>query len=556
LTRFFQDPPQITNRFRTDPALRDTIERLVPRDAFEDAQVMLDRFGARAAAELAPLADQAERHEPEHTAFDSWGRRVDRVDVDASWLRLVAIGQEEGLVALPYEAPYGPWSRIIQAGMVNLYDPVSAMATCPLVMTDGAARLLSEHDPELAARYVPKLTARQGGWTSGQWMTEAAGGSDVGQSETTARPLGDGRYALNGLKWFTSATTSQMALVLARPEGAAPGSRGLSLFLVELKKPDGSWNGIEVRRLKDKLGTRALPTAELELKDMIGVPVGGIGRGVGKMGGLLNIARLWSSWSGPAGTGHLLALARDYAGRRRVFGSTLAEKPIHLGWIARIAAEYEAMLALTFHTAGVMGAAEHGDNTGLARLLAPLTKLASARQGVWATSELLESFGGAGYVEDTGIPRILRNVHVNCIWEGTTSVLAHDVLRVLTTTDLGGALVEDMQRRLADLRAPALDPVRQAIGRGFATLSPLLAEPTEADGRRLAWGLARCVQATLQAEAADWRIAAKGDGSALTAAMLITREPLVQPATGDLGGDALGHLAMGTADRRHDERAA
>ncbi|MFD0389697.1 hypothetical protein ACFQ4K_20925 [Tistrella bauzanensis] len=105
------------------------------------------------------------------------------------------------------------------------------------------------------------------------------------------------------------------------PRWCRPGSRGLSLFLVELKNPDGSWNGIEVRRLKDKLGTRALPTAELELKDMIGVPVGGIGRGVAKMGGLLNIARLWSSWSGPAGTGHLLALARDYAGRRRVFGS-------------------------------------------------------------------------------------------------------------------------------------------------------------------------------------------------------------------------------------------
>lgn len=556
MTPFFQDPPHPGNRFRTDPTLRLTLEHLLPRDAFDEASRLFDRFGARAAEELAQLADEAERHEPEHIAFDPWGRRIDRIDVHASWLKLVAIGQEEGLVALPYEAPYGAWSRVVQAGMVNLFDPVAAMATCPLVMTDGAARLLTDHDPELAARHVPKLVARSGGWTSGQWMTETTGGSDVGRSETTARDLGDGRYALNGLKWFTSATTSQMALVLARPEGAPGGSRGLSLFLVELRNPDGSWNGIRVRRLKDKLGTRALPTAELELVDTVAVPVGGIGRGVAKMGGLLNIARLWSSWSGPAGTGHLLALARDYARRREVFGSKLADRPIHLAWIARIAAEYEAMLALTFNTAAVMGAAEHGANDGLARLLAPLTKLACARQGVWATSELVESFGGAGYVEDTGIPRIMRNVHVNCIWEGTTSVLAHDVLRVLGATDLGPALLDDMDRRLAGLTHAPMDRVRGTIAAARHMLAPLVAEPDETQARRLAWGLARSYQALLLAEAAQWRLVEKGDRSGLAAAELFTREPLVAPQTADIAETALRDLALGNHGGADAEDAA
>lgn len=134
-------------------------------------------------------------------------------------------------------------------------------------------------------------------------MTEKEGGSDIGQASTIARPLGDGTWALSGTKWFTSAATSQVALALARPEGEAPGSKTLALFLLELRQPDGKWNHIHVRRLKDKLGTRALATAEVDLQGTIARPVGGLDRGVGKIADLLNVARLWASWGGPAGLG-------------------------------------------------------------------------------------------------------------------------------------------------------------------------------------------------------------------------------------------------------------
>ena len=545
MPEFFQTAPRPQNRFRTDLTLRYALERHLPADIFAAASPALDRLGERAVVELPALADAAERTPPRHVAFDAWGNRVDRIEVDPAFDALVRIGQEEGLVATPYDGGYGAHGRVVQAGLANLFDPVSAVATCPLVMTDGAAWLLRQHDPALWAMYGARLTARQGGITSGQWMTETEGGSDVGQTGTVARLHEDGTFGLHGTKWFTSAMSADIAMVLARPDGAGPGSAGLSLFLLELRRPDGRWNGLCVRRLKEKMGTRALPTAELDLDGARAVPVAGLGRGVAKVASLLNIARVWAAYAGPAGTGHLLGLARDYARVRRVFGVPLAEQPMHRAWLARIAAEYEAMLALCFGTAAAVGRAEHGGNTQMARLLAPLTKLSCARQGIWGTSELIESFGGAGYVEDTGLPRIFRNAHVHAIWEGTTSVLSHDVMRALRSRDLGLEWLDDIAHRLADITHPELACIKPRIAAALETLRPMVLEPDERDGRRLAGGMARVTQAAMLAEAADWRIVHKADRTALVAAEIVTREPLIQAPMADMALDelAFGHAA-------------
>ena len=536
---FIQTAPTPRNRFRTDLTLRYALERHLPSDIFAAASPALDRLAERAIAELPALADAAERTPPRHVPFDAWGNQVDLIEVDPAFDSLVRIGQEEGLVATPYDGGYGAHGRVVQAGLANLFDPVSAVATCPLVMTDGAAWLLRQHDPALWAMYGARLTARHGGITSGQWMTETEGGSDVGQTGTVAHANEDGTFGLHGTKWFTSAMSADIAMVLARPDGAGPGSAGLSLFLLELRRPDGRWNGLSVRRLKEKMGTRALPTAELDLDGARAVPVGGLGRGVAKVASLLNIARVWAAYAGPAGTGHLLGLARDYARIRRVFGAPLAEQPMHRAWLARIAAEYEAMLALCFGTAAAVGRAEHGGNAQMARLLAPLTKLSCARQGIWGTSELIESFGGAGYVEDTGLPRIFRNAHVHAIWEGTTSVLSHDVLRALRSRDLGLEWLDDITHRLADVTHPELACIKPRIAAALDTLRPMVLEPDERDGRRLAGGMARITQSAMLAEAAEWRLVNKADRTALVAAEIVTREPLIQAPTADMELDAL-----------------
>jgi hypothetical protein len=247
--------------------------------------------------------------------------------------------------------------------------------------------------------------------------------------------------------------------------------------------------------------------------------------------------------AGPASVGHLLALARDYAGKREVFGRKLHDHAMHTAWLAQIAAEYEAMLGLCFETAAALGRAEHGGDAAWARLLTPLTKLSCARQGIWGSSELIESFGGAGYIEDTGLPRLFRNVHVHTIWEGTTNVLAHDVLRALADRTLGQAWIEDIERRLAGVTHEALAPILPRIGGALTKLRPLVLAPDEKEGRRIAQGMARVTQAAILAESAQWRIEKANDRSALIAAEIMTRQPLVAEPSSDM---ELASLAYGT----------
>src|ERR1041384_2988367 len=168
---FLQDAPRFSNRFRTDRALRHPLERILPPDVFAETQADFDGMGAKAAGPLRELSARAEANPPRHVVYDGFGRRVDRIDVDPAWLDLVRFGKEAGLVAIPFEDRFGAHARVVQFGMIDLWNPAGATAGCPLSMTDAATRTLLTEDDELARRYVPRLTARDAGaWTSGQWM--------------------------------------------------------------------------------------------------------------------------------------------------------------------------------------------------------------------------------------------------------------------------------------------------------------------------------------------------------------------------------------------------
>ncbi|MFA5889580.1 MAG: acyl-CoA dehydrogenase family protein [Actinomycetota bacterium] len=544
---FLQDPPRFTNRFRTDRALRATLERLLPEDVYLELAPELDAMGALAAGELADLVEQAERNPPRHVPWDAWGRRIDRVDVDPAWLRIIEIGREAGVVAAAYEDRFGAWARVAQFALLDLYDPSSATADCPLSMSDAAARVLIAESPELAERWVPGLTARRDAVTAGQWMTEIEGGSDVSRSSTVARRRVDGTWTLHGAKWFTSAIVpADVALLLARPEGAEQGSRGLSLFFMELRDASGSWNGITIRRLKDKLGTKSLPTAEVDLDGAVAVQVGDLGHGVRKIATMLNITRVHAAFGSVGAMGAALDLARDYAGRREAFGRPIGELPLHRAWIARVAAEVEAAQGLAYRAAELLGAAERtGEGAELVRVVMPLAKMAISRQAVWVTSELMESFGGAGYVEDTGIPRMLRDAHVNCIWEGTTSVLALDVLRALAKSpQAAAAFCEDVEARARAYDHPLIAGPARAVRDATVSLRQMMLEAHEGAARRIAWGMARTYEAALLCEAAGWALDKKGDARAATAAALFTSEPLVGPGV-PVDDAELGALAFG-----------
>jgi alkylation response protein AidB-like acyl-CoA dehydrogenase len=351
---FFQDPPQLANTYEADPALRETLDRLLPGELTAELAQEWRDLGQAAAGPLLAWAQAAEAETPRLVPYDAWGRRVDRIVVAPAWVDLQREAARRGLTAIPYEGRLGAFARLHQFALLNLYGPSSAIFTCYLAMTDGAARTLLEHAPgALARRVVPHLTSRdpEAFWTSGQWMTERTGGSDVSGTGTRAVRGQDGRWRLFGTKWFTSATTSEIALTLARVEGAPAGSAGLSLFYLEQRLADGSLNGIHIHRLKDKLGTRALPTAELSLEGTLAEPLGSLEGGVKKITPLLNITRLHNAISACGMMARQIQLLRDYARRRVVFGEALSRKPLHRATVASLQVEYEAALALTFECA-------------------------------------------------------------------------------------------------------------------------------------------------------------------------------------------------------------
>jgi alkylation response protein AidB-like acyl-CoA dehydrogenase len=451
---------------------------------YESVTPKLHDLGEQAAGPMRELAREAERHPPELVSFDAWGNRIDRIDVSPAWTEMHRIQARFGVCAVPRDRELGEHARLVQHALLHLYGPASAVYNCPVSMTDAAARTLELHgQPELRDRVVPNLiSTTEGAWTSGQWMTERPGGSDVGRTETVARQDAGGRWRLSGVKWFTSATTADCALALARPEGAESGSRGLALFLVELVDPqtDESQIGktILVNRLKDKLGTKALPTAELTLDGAPATPVGDAENGLRKIAAMLNVCRLHNSMAAAAGMRRGQQLAESYARVRQAFGATLAELPLHRETLDEMNAEAESAFALTFHAMKLYGRVERGiadevEERSL-RALVPLTKLFTAKLAVAHASETLESFGGAGYVEDTELPGLLRDAQVLPIWEGTTNVLSLDLLRAEAKDGAVTALIDDLDRHLAiggESNTPAGDVayVCEELGREVCT---------------------------------------------------------------------------------------
>ncbi|HEU4628715.1 MAG TPA: acyl-CoA dehydrogenase family protein [Gemmatimonadaceae bacterium] len=552
---FFQDPPRLGNQYDDDPVLRSWLRRVLPADVHDGIAPGLRELGGRAAGDLLALAEAAEREPPRHVPFDAWGRRVDRIDTSEAWRALDRVAAEEGIVATAYERTHGAHARVHQLARLYLYHPSSAIYSCPLAMTDGAARTLERlggDDPYLREVF-DRLTTRDAArfWTSGQWMTERSGGSDVSGTRTVARLRGDGAYALTGAKWFTSATTSQVALTLARivdgegGDDAAPtGGAGLSLFLVQLRDASGALRGIRVDRLKDKLGTRALPTAELTLCGTPARLVGGAGHGVRKIATLLNVTRLYNAVCAVANMRRAIALAADYATRRVAFGRPLAALPLHVETLAAMVTEFTGGFQLTFHVGELLGREECGvastEELLLLRLLTPVAKLYTAKQAITVTSEALEAFGGAGYIEDTGLPRLLRDTQVLSIWEGTTNVLSLDVLRALAAPDTLAAFGAAVRRRLdavsdARLRTAASSVAAALLRIEAHAAAEMEAAERDAAARSFAYALARTYAAALLLEHAAWSIRVEAEPAAARATAAAVRwcgqelAPIVAP---------------------------
>ncbi|TVP69545.1 MAG: acyl-CoA dehydrogenase [Nitriliruptor sp.] len=550
-----QDPPRLRDEWAEDTALRRLLERTVPPEVRDEITPSLAEMGLLAATDLKRWSDDCDTpaHEPRLRPFDAWGNRIDDVEVSPLWERIGDVGKRYGVVATAYERLHGEHSRVHQMALVSLYGPSSALYSCPFAMTDGAAATLLAHgDRALIDRALPRLTSRdpEQAWTSGQWMTERAGGSDVGRSETVA--VQDGAiWRLTGTKWFTSAVTADMALTLARPEGNGPGGRGLAMYYLEVRDEEDRLNGVRVLRLKDKLGTRQMPTAELALEGTVAHLVGMPADGTRAITPMLAITRLWNSVIATSGLRRALALARDYATRRESFGAAIIDHPLHQTTLAWLRVEHESSLQLVFRTVALLGREEAGVATdterGALRLLLPITKLTTGKQAVAGASEGLEAFGGAGYIEDTHLPQLLRDAQVLPIWEGTTNVLSLDVLRALQQEGTLPGYLDEVRRAATATRHPELAVIgQQAMDAADAAVAWLRTATErgrpalEHGARRFALTLGRSLQAALLAAQAQHDLDHHGDGRGVAVARRFAAQglDLLEPAGDRLTEDA------------------
>lgn len=534
---FIQSAPRLGNQYGDDGFLRGYLRRKLPADVLRQVEPELQEMGQLAAGELYDLQLQDRLNEPRLTQWDAWGNRIDRIEVTLLWQRAAVIAARRGLIGIPYERKHGRFSRIHQFALVYLFHPSSDVYTCPLAMTDGAARTLNvSGNAALIEHAVARLVSRDPAqaWTSGQWMTEATGGSDVGISLTRAA-VENGEWRLYGKKWFTSAITSQMALTLARPAGNGPGGSGLALFYVETHDAAGQLNRIRVERLKDKLGTRKVPTAEIVLDGTRAQLVSTDRDGTRNIEPMLVVTRAWNSVTSAAFARRGVALARAYASQREAFGAPLDQLPLHVDTVAGLEAETRAACLLAFELVELLGRQEAGEideeQRRLLRLVTPIAKLLTAKQAVMVVSEAIEAFGGAGYVEDTGLPTLLRDTQVLPIWEGTTNVLSLDAL---LRGDLTAGLAALGNRIAACVRDVRDGRLAELGSRPAAAIAHVLqwrqqhgdAAQLQSGARRMAMTLGRAWQLALLIEHAQWCVDNNADDSAVAAAVRFAAQPI------------------------------
>jgi alkylation response protein AidB-like acyl-CoA dehydrogenase len=411
---------------------------------------------------VAPLSVVADRESPRLVGHDARGLRVDRVEYHPAYREMETIAYGSGIVALKYDPAtpelLGPHRHMAGFSLGYLFAMAEASLFCPVCMTDGVARVLTRNGTDAHRRdLVPRLASRDTSrlHTGAMFLTERQGGSDVGANTTTATRSGDG-WLLNGEKWFCSNVDAKAILATARPAGAPDGTRGLSTFLIRAE----SNPGVRIRRLKEKLGVRSMPTGEVELVDCPAEEVGPFAA----MAEMLNFSRLYNSVASAAVIGRAVLEARLYAEEREAFGRRVAAHALAAEILADLRAEHLFALHLAFDAVATLDLADAADEEAARhyRALVPMVKAVTGKLSVPCVSESMELIGGNAYVEESPLPRLLRDAQVLPIWEGTTSILVLDALRVARKE--GGherllsrivphfpAEADDLRRRLATL---------------------------------------------------------------------------------------------------------
>ncbi|ADR62126.1 acyl-CoA dehydrogenase family protein [Pseudomonas putida] len=403
------------------------------------AESRIDAYGALAGGPLMQAGFLANAHKPEFSSHDRYGHRIDLVEFHPAYHELMRTAVEHGLPSLPWAEPRAG-AHVARAAMTYLHSQAEAGTGCPLTMTFAAVPAL-RLQPELAEYWLPKILAceydprnvgdrHKAGVTLGMAMTEKQGGTDVRANTTRAYPVGapgpGQAYELVGHKWFCSAPMCDAFLTLAQTE------KGLSCFLLPRHRPDDNRNQFYIQRLKNKLGNSSNASSEVEFRGALAWMIGEEGRGVPTIIEMVAMTRFDCMVGSSALMRQALTQAAHHCAHRKVGGRVLNEQPLMQNVLADLALESEAALALSLRMGQALEQLDDPQQAHFARLVTAVGKYWICKRAPAMINEAAECLGGAGYVEDSILPRLYREAPVNSTWEGSGNVQCLDVLRALS----------------------------------------------------------------------------------------------------------------------------
>ncbi|MEN9628250.1 MAG: hypothetical protein RJA10_1477 [Pseudomonadota bacterium] len=446
---------QGVNLFDSDPDLKRLLSLYLPADLLGHLLPHLRRLGGLAGGVLDALAHTADHHPPVLEHRTRTGLDLQRIAKHPAYVELERVAfSQYGLAAMSHRGGVLGWNQPMPAAakyaLTYLFVQAEFGLCCPLSMTDSLARTLRKFgSPSLVQRYLPRLTTQdfdllhQGA----MFMTEQGAGSDVAATATRAVPDGDA-FRLHGDKWFCSNPDAGLAMVLARIDGAPAGMAGVSLFLLPRTLDDGSPNAYRIVRLKDKLGTRSMASGEIRFDGARAHLVGEAGRGFQQMADMVNNSRLSNGMRAAGLMRRACSEAFFIARERQAFGKRLIDLPLMRRQLAKLLLPTEQARTMVFQTAEALRRADAGEPGAyaLSRLLTPLIKFRACRDARKVTGDAMEVRGGCGYIEDWADPRLVRDAHLGSIWEGTSNIVALDVMRAIRREQALPALQAHLQQ--------------------------------------------------------------------------------------------------------------
>ena len=461
------------NFYLADPNLEFVCGTVMAAGDLVRARGRLVEMGAVAGDTLDALAAAADRTPPTLRPYDERGRRIDQVVFHPSYLEMSRIAYERfGLAAMSHREGLHGWPgrtpHVVKYALSYLFAQSEFGLLCPVSMTDSCARMLRWYGSEaLRATYLPRLTATSFDelWQGTQWMTEKTGGSDVGAATTRAVRADDGTWRLTGDKWFCSNANADLALTLARPEGAPAGTRGLAMFLVPRRLADGTLNAWTLNRLKDKLGSRSMATGEVTFAGAQAWVVGDLAAGFRQMMEMVNVSRLSNAMRAAGIMRRCVLESVTHARGRAAFGQPLAALPLVRQTLLDMVLDAEAAASVVLNAATMLDRADAGSavDRALIRIVTPLAKYWITARARTVASEAMNVRGGNGYIEEWVNARLLRDSYLGAIWEGASNVVALDVQRASLRDGCAAILVDDLRGRLDGVTEPAAKPVVEAL---------------------------------------------------------------------------------------------